>query len=235
MKFVKLNTTLITAALHDHETTGTPVPFNSSFHPASDAPDLRRPIDTPYSFKRWLPLILSTRHTHHEHDSDEQIQCPALQTVRLTLAQTRLLHAATDASLLTRQLNRLYRDDIADEIAPLLQKSLVFPARGLFLRLDACSPKDGAGALALRSVDDVVRKVVTSVRARNALFHFLQGHDQAQSSRVGDKEGQGQGEGMELFFLPFDERMAGDREYRVFCRPGDGRVTGVSQYRWYRT
>jgi hypothetical protein len=28
--------------------------------------------------------------------------------------------------------------------------------------------------------------------------------------------------------------MASEREYRVFCRPGDGRVCGISQYRWYR-
>jgi hypothetical protein len=28
--------------------------------------------------------------------------------------------------------------------------------------------------------------------------------------------------------------MASEREYRVFCAPGDGRIAGVSQYRWYK-
>lgn len=37
-----------------------------------------------------------------------------------------------------------------------------------------------------------------------------------------------------MFFMRFDARMAAEREYRVFCRPGDGRVCGVSQYRWWK-
>jgi hypothetical protein len=118
----------------------------------------------------------------------------------------------------------MYRDDLADELIPLLESSLIFPPQGLFLRLDACSPKDGEGPVALRSVGDVLLKVATSVRARNALVHCL-------DDCLDDKMKMG---GVDLFFLPFDARMAGDREYRVFCRPGDGVVAGVSQYRWYR-
>lgn len=30
-----------------------------------------------------------------------------------------------------------------------------------------------------------------------------------------------------MFFLPFDGRMEGGREYRVFVPPGAGRVMGI--------
>jgi hypothetical protein len=226
MKFVKLNAALIATALQQHEETGTSVPFNTSFHPASSAPDLTRPSDKPYAFKHWLPLILRTREQTNPSSSTRQQQqtesgrcCPPIQTVRLTRAQAKLLLAATEASLPAGHLNRLYREDLADElVAPALTR-LTFPPEGLFLRLDECSPKDGAGPLVLRSVGDVLLKLVTSVRARNALVHFFDG---------------GKEDGFELFFLPFDERMAADREYRVFCRPGDGKVSAISQYRWHR-
>jgi hypothetical protein len=251
MKLVKLNTALITTALQAHEQTGRPVPFNTSFHPASDAPDLTRPSEKPYSFKRWLPLIFRTRQqtapppppsatsprpppttttpaaevAHHEKDGAQPTPtCPPLQTILLTRPQTKIRLAATEASLPLRQVSRLFREDLAEDIAPLLHSSLIFPPEGLFLRLDECSPKDGAGPLVLRTVQDVLVKLVTSVRARNALVHFLEDDSDSES-----QEG-----GVELYFLPFDERMAGDREYRVFCRPGDGRVCGISQYRWYR-
>ncbi|KAK4234500.1 hypothetical protein C8A03DRAFT_37724 [Achaetomium macrosporum] len=253
MKLVKLNTALIATALQQHEETGTPVPFNTSFHPESSAPDLTCPSEKPYSFKRWLPLILHTREqttppparqtlsvmkttptttivsaaaaaAEEEEEEEEEVEtphCPPVQTICVTLGQTKLLLAATEASLPAGHLNRLYREDLADELAPLFHSTLIFPPEGLFLRLDEYSPKDGAGPLVLRTVEDVLRNLVTSVRARNALVHSLD-----------DEDG---GEGVELFFLPFDERMAGDREYRVFCRPGDGRVCAISQYRWHRS
>lgn len=260
MKLVKLNTTLIQRTQQPDHTNPN---FNTSFHPESAAPDLIRASEAPYTFKRWLPLILRTRQNTASPSSPSPsptstpaptpttpaeaasvpVPVPPVQTIPLTRTQTALLHATAEASLPRLEVNRLYREDLAEEIYPLLESGLIFPPEGLFLRLDACSPKDGVGPVALRGVGDVVSKVVTSVRARNALGNWLEGGSSSSRSATsssgggggegGGGEGGGQ-KGMELFFLPFDARMAADREYRVFCAPGDGRIAGVSQYRWYR-
>uniref|UniRef100_L2G5H5 Cell division cycle protein 123 n=1 Tax=Colletotrichum fructicola (strain Nara gc5) TaxID=1213859 RepID=L2G5H5_COLFN len=100
-------------------------------------------------------------------------------------------------------------EDLHDEIAPALS-TLHFPPEGFFVRLDACSPKDGAhkvpGKISLHSVDEIILRLVTSGRCRAALEDCL------DSMKT-----------VELFFLPFDPRMASERE-----------VTGISQYRWHK-
>lgn len=108
--------------------------FNTSFHSTEEAPGLNRPSEDPYSFKRWLGLILSTR----------DIALQAVQAITLSRSQARLLLDAAEGSLQTRTVNRMFAEDIDEEIEPLLRKHLVFPPEGLFLRLDACSLKDGA-------------------------------------------------------------------------------------------
>ncbi|KAK3906373.1 putative cell division cycle 123 protein [Staphylotrichum tortipilum] len=217
MKLVKLNTTLLPArAIHVHEPPQPTDRYNTSFHPASSAPSLLRPLDTPYSYARWLPLILCTR-----APPTTPSLCPAVQTIRLTRAQTALLHSAAEASLPRGdgEVNRLFREDLEDTIIPVLEREVIFPPEGLFVRFDEFSPKDGAGPAAIGNAGEVVRKVVTSVRARNVLGNFL--------------EDKGESEGVEMFFMRWDGRMAAEREYRVFCRPGDGKVSAVSQYRWW--
>jgi hypothetical protein len=256
MKLVKLNTTLIQQSQQPDHTNPN---FNTSFHPHSAAPDLIRASETPYAFKRWLPLILRTRQaqaqntpppaplsptptrtgTHTKTRPATNLPTPPsplLQTIRLTRPQTTLLLAATEASLPRLEVNRLFREDLAEELVPLLEARLTFPPEGLFLRLDACSPKDGAGPAVLRSVAEVVGKVVTSVRARNAMVRWVGGWGSAAAGEGAAEEGEEvtREGGLELFFLPFDARMAAEREYRVFCAPGDGRIAGVSQYRWYK-
>lgn len=187
--------------------------FNTFFHTLEEAPDITDiPSEAPYSFKRWLPLILSTR----------SIPPAAVQTVTLSRPQARLLLDAAEGSLQTGTVNRMFAEDLDDMIKPLLRTRLAFPPEGLFLRLDACSPKDGAqlvpGRLALHRVDEVVLRLVTSRRARNSLSHSL---------------GDGRGS-FGLFFMPFDARMRSEREYRAFCPPGARRVTAVSQYQWHK-
>ncbi|EXF76446.1 hypothetical protein CFIO01_11833 [Colletotrichum fioriniae PJ7] len=112
------------------------------------------------------------------------------------------------------------REDLADAVAPAFAH-LRFPPGGLFVRLDDCSPKDGGqtipGRKSLHTIDDIILRIVTSSRCQVALEVWV--------------KGQGP---VELFFLPFDGRMAAEREYRVFCRPKDCRVTGISQYRWHK-
>ena len=185
--------------------------FNTSFHSAEEAPDLETPSEAPASFKRWLPLILRTR----------QLPPSALQTVTLSRAQICLLLKVLQSTIFTGVLSRVYAEDVEDEIAPSFS-NVIFPPEGLFIRLDGCSPKDGRqkvpGKIAVRSVAELILRLTTSLRARNDFTRDLE---------EGKKE-------IEIFLLPFNERMMGDREYRVFCAPGGGNITGISQYRWHR-
>ncbi|KAK7409511.1 hypothetical protein QQX98_008295 [Neonectria punicea] len=39
---------------------------------------------------------------------------------------------------------------------------------------------------------------------------------------------------IDITFLPFNNRMASKREYRVYCSPGKGNIAAVSQYCWHK-
>lgn len=114
----------------------------------------------------------------------------------------------------------MYAEDIEDEIIPTLA-ALSFPPEGLFVRFEACSPKDGAqtvrGRRSLHTVDEIILRLVTSLRARNALSDALE----SGASQV------------ELFFVQLNPRLQTNREYRAFCPPGGQIITGVSQYQWH--
>ncbi|KAK3990491.1 hypothetical protein QBC44DRAFT_341830 [Cladorrhinum sp. PSN332] len=191
---------------------GTPTEFNSNFHTAEEGPGLPIPSNAPTSFERWLPLIMRS----------QRLDDDALQVVSLSAAQVRLLVQAAGASVHTRVLNRAYAEDLEDEVAPAFA-SLLFPSQGLFMRLAACSTKDGAqktpGNISVSSADEIILQLTTSLRAWSALTNSI--NARAESFKV--------------FFLPFDGRMDTEREYRVFCAPETTRLTAVSQYRWHKT
>ncbi|KAH7166368.1 hypothetical protein EDB81DRAFT_782196 [Dactylonectria macrodidyma] len=191
--------------------TGVPTNFNTNFHTADEAPDLPIPTNKPYSFGRWLPLILSSR----------GLNAAAVQTVRLSRAQVRIAVEAAGASVHTRVLNRVYAEDLEEEVHSAFG-GLSFPKEGLFMRLGACSPKDGAhtvpGQLSLHSINDIILRLTTSGRALTTFNNML--NSDAQDIRI--------------FFLPFDARMKTQREYRVFCVPGSLRISAVSQYQWHK-
>jgi hypothetical protein len=119
-----------------------PTKFNTCFHTVEEIPvhgstnHLSRPSEAPYSFERWLPLVLKTR----------KLDPKAVQIVKLTRAEAKLVVAASGTSIITGEHNRAYQEDIQEEIIPHLS-SLEFPAEGLFMRLDRCSPKDGRQAV----------------------------------------------------------------------------------------
>ncbi|KAL6867053.1 hypothetical protein J3F83DRAFT_761536 [Trichoderma novae-zelandiae] len=190
---------------------GVPTMFNTSFHTAADAPDFPVPSNKPYSFDIWLPLILKSRSIHPS----------SLQVVTLRRQQIELLVKAAAASIHTRVLNRSYAEDLEEEVYPAF-RSLTFPHEGLFMRLGACSPKDGAqatlGAPSLHSVEEIVLRMTTSLRTWSALTNIL--NSGAQETRA--------------YFLPFDARLKSEREYRVFCVPGTLEISAVSQYEWHR-
>lgn len=190
---------------------GAPINFNTNFHTAEEAPDLPIPTNEPYDYDVWLPLILKSR----------GLPPTALQTVKLSRAQIRVLVSAAAASIHTGVLNRSYAEDLEDDVYPAFN-GLLFPPEGLFMRLGACSPKDGTqlmpGKLAIHSVADIVLRITTSARTWSALTNILN-HE---------------GEEGHAYFLPFNSEMRSEREYRTFCIPNSLNISGVSQYRWHK-
>lgn len=86
-------------------------------------------------------------------------------------------------------------EELADGIAPSFE-NLTFPPEGLFLRFDACSPKDGVGGTEpLRSVDDIILRITSSIRARNAIDAILRRME--KTSEIMN---------INLFFIPFNDR-----------------------------
>ena len=179
--------------------------LNTSFHSASDAPGLDIPSEAPYNYARWLPLIARS----------QSVRESRVRRVRLTKSQNRLLISTAEGSIPTRELNRIYREEIGEEITPVLTRQLSFSEpQGYFLRLDACSPKDGNGGVeGLKGVQAIIMRLVTSLRALSAMRRLEES-----------------GQPLDLFFLPFDDSMQTQREYRVFCPPGCGRISAISQY-----
>lgn len=159
--------------------------------------------ESQFNFGCWAPLILASR----------GLAPSALQTVTLPARAVRVLLTAAESAVHTGHISRSDSEDLSDVVAPLLA-SVNFGSDGQFLRLEGCSPKDGAqvvpGQRSLHSPEEVVLRLATSLRARASLKKCA-------------------GEAV-LYFTPFDARMKSDSEYRVFC---PRRVAAVSQYAWY--
>lgn len=186
---------------------------NTAFHTADEAPGHGIPSERPYSFRRWLPLILNSCRVPAGH----------LQNVVLTPTQGQFLLEVARGSIQRRCINRMYREEVMEILGPAFN-SLVFPPEGLYMRLDACSAKDGAWSEDLKpndgrlhKMEDVLLRLVTSTRAYNAVRNALDS-----------------GAPIELFFLPFDKRMRSAKEYRAFCPPGGEIISGISQYEWHQ-
>ncbi|KAH7342654.1 hypothetical protein BKA65DRAFT_552268 [Rhexocercosporidium sp. MPI-PUGE-AT-0058] len=184
-----------------------PGAYNSNFHTDIEAPNLPIPSESPQSFIRWLPLITRS----------QGMPTSSIQHITLTPPQTQLILDASQASLHTRELNRLLTEELSDLESAFT--TLSFPPEGFFLRLDECSPKDGVrGISPLRSADEIILRLTTSHRATNAMI----------------RQKEKNGGFVELVFLPYDAKMDTVKEFRVFCAPPDGRITAVSQYKWHK-
>lgn len=193
--------------------------FNTSFCTLEQLP---RPVDRvseePYALSEWLPLIAATR----------GIAASSTQVVRLTSAQARLLVEASAVSIITGDLSRAHKEDLDDIVRPAFS-TLAYPSNGagLFMRLDGCSPKDATCRLhdgkqpqsKMLSSSDILLRLTTSQRAANDLTKSL--------ARESDTD-------TPVFFTPFNSRMGSALEYRVFCIPGSGRISAVSQYQWHK-
>jgi hypothetical protein len=193
--------------------------FNTSFC----APDqLPRPVDRvveePYALSEWLPLIAESR----------GISPSETQVVRLTSTQARLVVEASAVSIITGTISRAHKEDLDQVVRPAFE-TLTYPPNGsgLFMRLDGCSPKDASCRLhdgrkpqsLMLSSTDILLRLTTSQRASNDLTKSLaRGPDSV----------------IPVFFTPFNSRMGNALEYRVFCIPGSGRISTVSQYQWHK-
>ena len=110
----------------------------------------------------------------------------------------------------------MLEEELTPEIGPKLQ-TLIFPPQGLFLRLDACSPKDGVqGTKPIRNLQQILLRLTSSGRAMSSISRLL-----------------GTDSPIILYFLPFNIEMNTALEYRVFCPPPNGDVAAVSQYKWH--
>src|SRR3569833_789258 len=136
--------------------------INTNFLTESEAPILPTPLDSPYSFDRWLPLILQSR----------GLDASDLQVISLSRKLVSVLVHASAASVHTREHKHANAEDHQEEDTS-AHDTLVFPPEGLFMRLGACSPKDGAhptpGHLALHRVADLLLRLTTSLRALNCI------------------------------------------------------------------
>ena len=189
-----------------------PNEYNSVFHGLNKVPDLLAPSEAPVQFSRWLPLIAKS----------QRIDPSRIQTITLTRAQGRLLLEASRSTVHTHVLNSVYEEELVEELVPSAFGKLVFPADGLFLRLDASSPKDAVGGTKpLLDASDIPMRLTSSFRAHNALQNILN-NESPDAPEI------------KLHFLPYNNRMSTAYEFRVFCAPPSCDITAISQYRWHK-
>lgn len=215
MKFVIIDYHLVR---EDNEP-GPATRFNTAFCTPDQLPEsVDHPSEEPYALSEWLPLIAESR----------GVSPSVNQVVRLTSTQARLLIDASAVSIITGTLSRAHKEDL-DEIVRPAFSTLTYPSDGgsLFMRLDGCSPKDASCRLhngekpqsLILSTTDILLRLTTTQRAAKDLTKSL---------------ARGPHSGIPIFFAPFNSRMGSAMEYRVFCIPGSGRVSAVSQYQWHK-
>ncbi|KAI1207842.1 uncharacterized protein F4807DRAFT_168231 [Annulohypoxylon truncatum] len=214
--------------------------FNTSSYRWDYTWAMNIPSELPYSFQRWLPLILASR----------SLSPSDVQTVTLGNPEVCLLEKIAKTSVTSREIDGAYEDKVKEKIAPLFS-TLEFPPQGLFMQLNTCSTKDGVPGLvggALCTVKEVILQLVTSKKALNAFSWHLQDRTErlfyygspfmTERHQASFEVWHSSQEPLQLFLLPFDDRMKQEREYRVFCPPAwrsskyTPKITAISQRKW---
>lgn len=201
------------------------------------APEYKPPSNRPYSFRRWISLILSSR----------SLSPFDIQTITIPNMNLRLLQRTATRARMTYITDEKFYEDVEYLINPLFE-GLKFPPRGLTMHITSCSTTDGAqkhpGGV-LHSVDEVVHQLLTSLRALSAFVSYIDKTEERltyygspklpelqQASFTVKNDGN---EPFKIYFLPFDERMTPERRYRVFCPPAykfagwKPQITAISQ------
>ncbi|KAI0880477.1 uncharacterized protein GGS22DRAFT_174962 [Annulohypoxylon maeteangense] len=219
----------------------TPKEFDTSSYASEDAPGMRLPSELPYSYKRWLAIYIGNRSLRN---SD-------LQVVSIPNSQIRFLLGVASTSVPRGKINEEYRSDLNDKILPLFI-DLKFPEKGLFMRIESCSANDAVQINpggALHTVDQAITQLLTSKKVFDALMSsrfqerterlYYYGSPVLPERRHASFERTiSRREPLEIFFLPFDDRIKPERIYRVFCPPGwrfrkwRPQMTAISQKYW---
>ncbi|KAL8762675.1 MAG: hypothetical protein Q9184_001382 [Pyrenodesmia sp. 2 TL-2023] len=115
-----------------------------------------------------------------------------------------------DLQFLADTFPRTTTDDV--EVEQLLEEGKYFA------RLDTCSLKDAmVGSGPLQDIDDLWKRLATSMRASAGVQALRAAGDQP----------------VYLYLLRWNDKMSSKLEYRVFCAPGNGKITAISQYGWF--
>lgn len=100
-----------------------------------------------------------------------------------------------------------------------LEVDQLLQAGRYFARLDTCSLKDAlVGNGWVKDSGDLWKRLATSMRAAAGL--------QAMKAAYGDQP-------TYLYLLKWNDKMRPSLEYRIFCAPGSGSISAISQYRWF--
>ncbi|KAI0377187.1 hypothetical protein F5Y04DRAFT_285132 [Hypomontagnella monticulosa] len=207
--------------------------FNTFFHPKMEAPGLDEPSDRPYSFGRWRRFILRERIQRHSVVS---------QIISLSADQAQLLLDVAQWSIPSLRVREIFKKEF-NELMPAFA-ALRFPTEGLFMRLDSCSARDGyRGHTPLHTAEDIVLRLVTSERVQRTLTKTLTAGVESLSYldkasgvvKSFDVRRTGE-ETLQVYFVPFDDRISDQHKYRVFCLPSISamvsRITAISQLDW---
>ncbi|MCJ1351365.1 MAG: hypothetical protein MMC33_001349 [Icmadophila ericetorum] len=98
-------------------------------------------------------------------------------------------------------------------------RSIFEDGAGYFMRLDACSPKDAPGGTKpITTIEEIWRRIACSRRATAGIRN--------------QRERDGVDQPIELFLVPWNDKMRTELEYRVFCPPPTCEIAVASQYRW---
>ncbi|MCJ1332778.1 hypothetical protein MMC10_009472 [Thelotrema lepadinum] len=201
-------------ACHDHVEIASVLPDIDHTYPKSSADYLNN----------WLLIIAASKRVACCHTIELSQRCvSAIVAARNswtlwgdTRASTMedLIECFPTTAMLSTEFRPTFRQTAHLDIAALLAEN------DFFVRLDFCSLKDGRGPAIPRTIEDLIGRIVSSLRACRAL-------EDALEPGVVDK--------VRLYLLPFRVDIDLGREYRVFCPPGIGvhRITAISQYRWH--
>ncbi|KAL9603947.1 MAG: hypothetical protein Q9219_000885 [cf. Caloplaca sp. 3 TL-2023] len=161
----------------------------------------------------WLDLVMKSQGL--SASDVHKIQLPRVFLNQLLLTN----HAA----LVQGHISNSDAEDLADLFATKTVDGAsidqVLHQKRFFARLDTCSLKDAFVANGVvQNLKDLLTQLATSARASAGIRCLL---DCSGSQPI------------YLYLFRWDDEMRPDLEYRVFCAPGSGRISAISQYRWH--
>lgn len=138
------------------------------------------------------------------------INYPIIFEYTFTKDEIYTLKESFNIGIIAGRLPVIYKEEIDDIIKRLSDVMSKFNAKyGWFIRFNRSSPKDGIGSFPLMTAEQVIKQIVTSNRAAQAIYH----NDTT------------------IYFCKFDPKWDSERELRVFIY--NGKVTAISQYSCY--